>query len=94
MLITILTSIGLFSLATSLLMLYTQWYNGDFMKKQRQEKYFLVSQKTKNTRTQVEQRFIDRTWHQYYATKIRVISFKVGIVVMPIAMLLNNITKQ
>lgn len=89
--LTILSNIGLISLAISLLMLVSQFLSADFMNKDRRKEYFLISQKPKDTRSKEEQYLIDQTWHQYYITKIRNMSFKIGIIIMPIVFLLYYI---
>ena len=85
----ILGTIGLLSLATSFIMLYAQWYNSDFMNKDKRKEYLFISQQPKNIRTEEEQYLIEQTWHKYYMSIIRIVSFKVGIIIVPSVLLLN-----
>ncbi len=87
--LSLLGTIGLLSLATSLVMLVSQFQTGDFMNKERRKEYLLISQKQKSVRTKEEQYLIDQTWHQYYMSIIRIISFKVGLAIVPTVLLLN-----
>ncbi len=93
MLSAILLKTGLSSLSLSSLMFVTQILNVDFISKTRRKKYFLISNKSKETRSEMEQKFIDKTWFVYYMTKVRNISFKIGIVLFTMAIILEYITK-
>ena len=92
MLISILSTIGLSSLVISLIMFTSQILSADFMNKNKRKEYLLISKKFEEIRSQEEQDIIDKTWHKYYMTQIRIISFKVAIVLLPLAILLNYIT--
>ena len=92
MLISILSTISLSSLAISLIMFASQVLSVDFMNKDKRKEYLLISKKSKEIRSKEEQDIINKTWHKYYMTQIRIISFKVGIVLLPLAILLNYIT--
>ena len=85
----ILGILGLLSLVTSFIMLYAQWYNSDFMNKDKRKEYLFISQQPKNIRTEEEQYLIEQTWHKYYMSIIRIVSFKVGIIIVPSVLLLN-----
>lgn len=93
MLISILSTVGLSSLVVSLIMFASQVLSVDFMNKDKRKEYLLVSKKSKEIRSKEEQDIIDKTWHKYYMTQIRIISFKIGLVLFSMAMLLNYITK-
>jgi|GEM_PF-3166534 len=94
MLITILISIALTSLIISLIMFVTQILNSDFISQVKIDEYFLISNKTKLSRSEEEQKFIDKTWHLYYMQKLRNLSFKVGMIVLPITILLSYMKRQ
>jgi len=84
--------IGFLALCTSVFILAVQIQSADFMSKERRNKFLLILQKPKETRLEEEQKIIDTTWPQYYLSKIRIISFKTGIILFPIGLLLNYIT--
>jgi len=91
MLINILNLVGFLCLLTSLVMFCSQFLSADFMNKKRREKYFRVSEKLKESRSSIEQKFINNTWHQYYATKIKIISFRIGIIAISISIVIDYI---
>lgn len=54
MLISILSTIGLSSLAVSLIMFASQVLSGDFMNKDKRKEYLLISKKSKEIRSKEE----------------------------------------
>ena len=90
MLITILSTVGLLSLATSFIMFGAQILTVDFISKEKRKEYILVSKIPKSSRSKEEQEMIDETWHSYYMLKVRNIGFTIGIVLFPMAILLNT----
>lgn len=74
-------------------MFVTQILNVNFISKTRRKKYFFISNKSKENRSEMEQKFIDKIWFVYYITKVRNISFKTGIVLFTMAIILEYITK-
>jgi len=75
-------------------MFVTQILNSDFISQVKIDEYFLISNKTKLSRSEEEQKFIDKTWHLYYMQKLRNLSFKVGMIVLPITILLSYMKRQ
>lgn len=58
-----------------------------------QEQYRSISKKSKDERTEEEQAFCLENQEAYYSIKVASISFKVGVVLIVIVLLINFITK-
>ena len=88
-----LGQIGLIAIAISILFFCAQVLSVDFINKKNREKFKVLFAKEKYSRTKEEQEFIDMTWHKYYMTKVRNISFLIGIPLVVGSLLFNYITK-
>lgn len=88
-----LGQIGLIAIAIGLLFFCAQVLSVDFINKDNREKFKVLCAKEKHSRTKEEQEFIDITWHKYYMTKVRNISFLVGVPLLAGTLLFNYITK-
>lgn len=82
---------GLVMLFTSIFLFTVQFLNWSFMKKEQMNKYQETSQIPKENRTPEEQKYIEHTWDSYYVQKIRNFSFKIGIILFPLALFIKHL---
>ena len=66
---------------------------GCHINKENKEKYRIISLKSEATRTSDEQMFIRDNWFKYYATKVRNISFMIGLPLLGLTLLFDSILK-
>jgi hypothetical protein len=83
---------GLIMLLTSLFFFVVQILNWSFMNEEQMKKYYATSKIQKENRTDEEQKYIEHTWDSYYIQKIRNFSFKIGIILFPLALFISYIT--
>lgn len=89
-----LGQIGVLAMGLGLLLLAAQIIGtGCYINKDNKKKYRLISSKSTATRTNDEEMFIRDNWFKYYVTKIRNISFMIGLPLLGLALLFDYITK-
>ena len=89
-----LGQIGVLAIGLGLFLLMTQIIGtGCYINKDNKEKYRIISLKSTNTRTSDEKMFIRDNWFKYYVTKVRNISFVIGLPLLSLALLFDYITK-
>lgn len=87
-------SIGVLAIGLGLLLLAAQIIGtGCYINKDNKEKYRIISLKSAATRTSDEKMFIRDNWFKYYATKVRNISFMIGLPLIGLTLLFNYIIK-
>ena len=85
--------IGLIATGLGILLLVAQVLSADFMNIRNRQKFQEVIHKDALERTDDEQKFIDTTWHKYYATKVRNISFMIGLPLLGLTLFFDYITQ-
>lgn len=89
-----LGQIGVLAIGLALLLLAAQIIGtGCYINKDNKDKYRIISLKSVATRTNDEKMFIRDNWFKYYATKVRNISFMIGLPLLGLTLLFNYITK-
>jgi hypothetical protein len=86
--------IGLIATGIGILLLAVQIIGtGCYINKDNKEKYRIISLKATAIRTSDEKMFINDNWFKYYVTKVRNISFMIGLPLLALTLLFNYITK-
>jgi len=89
-----LGQIGVLAIGLGLFLLMTQIIGtGCYINKDNKGKYRIISLKSTNTRTSDEKMFIRGNWFKYYVTKVRNISFMVGLPLLGLAFLFDYFLK-
>lgn len=89
-----LSQIGVLTIGLGLLLLAAQIIGtGCYINKDDKEKYRIISLKSAATRTSDEKMFIRDNWFKYYVTKVRNISFMIGLPLLGLTLLFDYITK-
>ena len=87
-----LGQIGVLAIGLGLFLLMTQIIEtGCYINKDNKEKYRIISLKSTATRTDDEEMFIRDNWFKYYVTKVRNISFVIGITLLTGSLMLDYI---
>ncbi len=87
-----LGQIGVLAIGLGLLLLAAQIIGtGCYINKDNKEKYRIISLKPTSTRTSDEKMFIKDNWFKYYVTKVRNISFAIGITLLIALVILDYI---
>ena len=87
----ILGTIGILFIGFSIFLYVVRFVGGDAISIEDREKYFKLSKKNKNIRSEEEERFVQTKWHRYYLTKVINSSFQLGIVLTAVGFLINYI---
>ncbi len=82
--------IGIIFILISCILFFSLFYNNDYMCKDEEQKYRLITDKIKSQRTIEEQDFIDKTWHIYWSKKVSKHSFVIGVLLLLVAILFNK----
>jgi hypothetical protein len=86
--------IGLIATGMGILLLAAQIIGtGCYINKDNKEKYRIISLKSTSIRTPDEEMFIRDNWFKYYATKVRNLSFMIGLPLLGLALLFDYIIK-
>lgn len=85
-----ITLIGIILIFISFILFFSLFYNNDYMCKNEEQKYRLITDKIKSIRTIDEQDFIDKTWHIYWSQKISKHSFVIGSLFLLTSILFNQ----
>ncbi len=86
--------IGLIALSISVILLVAQIVEaGAYINKEDKTRYRIISLKSKASRTFDEENFMKENWAKYYVSKIRNISFMIGLSLVVGTLIFNYVTK-
>lgn len=87
--------IGVLAIGLGLLLLAAQIIGtGCYINKDNKEKYRIISLKSAATRTSDEKMFIRDNWFKYYVTKVRNISFVIGVTLLTCSLILITLYER